>query len=92
VTYTRFDCTGGTVAVALQSDAALYQEPSTVRVLGTKVTGTVPPDGRPHVLSASLTPVDGRCVARFAVSPTKVPGPNDPRPLGLHFNSFTYRP
>lgn len=92
VTYTRFDCTGGTVAVALQSDAALYQEPSTVRVLGTKVTATVPPDGRPHVLAAPLSPVDGRCVARFAVSPTKVPGPNDPRPLGLHFNSFTYRP
>ncbi len=44
---------------------------------------------RPHVLVAPLTPVDGRCVARFAVSPTKVPGPNDPRPLGLHFNSFT---
>ena len=92
VTYTRFDCTGGTVAVALQSDAALYQEPSTVRVLGTNVSGTVPPDGRPHVLVAPLAPVDGRCVARFAVSPTKVPGPNDPRPLGLHFNSFSYRP
>ena len=90
VTYTRFDCTGGTVAVALQSDAALYQEPSHVRVLGTKVTATVPPDGRAHVLVAPLTPVDGRCVARFAVSPTKVPGPNDPRPLGLHFNSFRY--
>ena len=74
VTYTRFDCTGGTVAVALQSDAALYQEPSPVRVLGTKVSATVPPDGRPHVLVAPLTPVDGRCVARFAVSPTKVPG------------------
>ena len=90
VTYTRFDCTGGTVAVALQSDAALYQEPSRVRVVGTKVSSTVPPDGRAHVLVAPLTPVDGRCVARFAVSPTKVPGPNDPRPLGLHFNSFRY--
>ena len=61
-----------------------------MRVLGTKVSATVPPDGRPHVLVAPLTPVDGRCVARFAVSPTKVPGPNDPRPLGLHFNSFRY--
>jgi len=90
VTYTRFDCTGGTVAVALQSDAALYQEPSRVRVLGSKISATVPPDGRPHVLVAPLTPVGGRCVARFAVSPTKVPGPNDPRRLGLHFNSFRY--
>ena len=90
VTYTRFDCASGTVAVALQSDPALYQEPSRVRVLGTNVSTTVPPDGRAHVLAAPLTPVDGRCVARFAVSPTRVPGPNDPRPLGLHFNSFRY--
>jgi hypothetical protein len=90
VTYTRFGCSGGTVDVALQSDAALYQEPSRVRVLGTKVSATVPPDGRPHILVAPLEPVQGRCVARFAVSPTTVPGPNDPRPLGLHFNSFRY--
>ncbi|MDX6423608.1 MAG: hypothetical protein QOI67_1079, partial [Gaiellaceae bacterium] len=80
------------VAVALQSDAALYQEPSLVQVRGTKVSAMVPPDGRPHVLVAPLAPVDGRCVARFSVSPTKIPGPNDPRPLGLHFNSFRYAP
>jgi hypothetical protein len=92
VTYTRFDCAAGTVAVALQSDVALYQEPSRVRVLGTKVSATVPPDGFAHVLVAPLTPVEGRCVARFAISPTRAPGPNDPRLLGLHFNSFTYRP
>jgi hypothetical protein len=41
---------------------------------------------------APLTEVDGRCVARFDVSPTRQPGPNDPRALGLHFNSFQYRP
>jgi hypothetical protein len=90
VTYTRFDCDGGHVAVALQSDPALYQEPSRVRVLGTKISAAVPPDGRAHVLLAPLSPVQGRCVARFAVSPTTVPGPNDPRALGLHFNSFRY--
>lgn len=90
VTYTRFDCAGGTVAVALQSDAALYQEPSRVQVKGTKVSALVPPDGRPHMLVAPLTSVQGRCLARFSVSPTKVPGPNDPRRLGLHFNSFRY--
>jgi hypothetical protein len=92
VTYTRFDCDGGTVVVALQSDEALYEKPSRVRVLGTNVSATVPPDGFAHVLFAPLRPVQGRCVARFAVSPTTVPGPNDPRPLGLHFNSFAYRP
>ena len=92
VTYTRFACDGGTVAVALQSDVALYQEPSRVRVLGTKVSATVPPDGRAHVLVAPLKSARGRCLARFAISPTRVPGPNDPRELGLHFNSFRYAP
>jgi hypothetical protein len=92
VSYTRFDCDGGSVAVSLQSDPALYQEPSTVRALGTAASARVPPDGRPHVLVAPLRAFDGRCYARFAVSPTRVPGPNDPRSLGLHFNSFTYRP
>jgi hypothetical protein len=92
VTYTRFGCDGGTVAVALQSDPALYQEPSTVRVLGTGASASVAPDGDPHVLVAPLKAFQGRCYARFSVSPTRVPGPNDPRPLGLHFNSFTYRP
>jgi len=90
VTYTRFDCDGGNVAVALQSDPALYQEPSRVRVLGTKISAAIPPDGRAHVLLAPLSPVQGRCVARFAVSPTTFPGRNDPRALGLHFNSFRY--
>jgi hypothetical protein len=90
VTYTRFDCDGGTVAAEVQSDPALYQEPSRVRVGGR--TTSVPTDGEPHVVVAPLTPVDGRCVARFDVSPTRQPGPNDPRALGLHFNSFQYRP
>jgi hypothetical protein len=90
VTYTRFDCTAGSVAVSLQSDPALYQEPSTMR--SGAVAATVPPDGRPHVVVVPLTASSGRCTARFEVSPVLVPGPNDPRPLGLHFNSFRYLP
>ena len=87
VTYRRFDCAGGSVSVALQSDPALYQAPSVVRVEGTAIRKRVPPDGRPHTLTVPLPP---SCVVRFAVSPVRVPGPNDPRPLGLHFNSFEY--
>jgi hypothetical protein len=92
VTYTRFGCDGGRVAVALQSDPALYQEPSLARALGTGARIRVPPDGRAHTLVVPLTSIDGRCVVRFAVSPTRVPGPKDPRRLGLHFNRFTYTP
>ena len=92
VRYTRFDCAGGSVAVSLQSDPALYQQPSLVRAVGTGVSTRVPPDGRAHVLVAPLEPVGGRCVARFRVTPTRVPGPKDPRRLGLHFNSFSYKP
>jgi hypothetical protein len=89
VEYTRFACDGGTVTVAAQSDPALYQEPSTVSV-GGRVVARVPPDGRPHRFSVPLETSGASCVARFVVAPTKVPGPKDPRRLGLHFNSFTY--
>ncbi len=91
VTYMRFACDGGAVTAVVQSDPALHQEPSTVRVEGTDVRVLVPPDGRAHPVVAPLAASDGRCVAGFAVSPTTIPGPNDPRALGLHFNSFHYR-
>jgi hypothetical protein len=32
------------------------------------------------------------CAARFTVAPTKVPGREDMRRLGIHFLSFEYRP
>jgi hypothetical protein len=91
VTYTRFGCEGGSVAVLVQSDPALHHGPSTVRFVGTDVHVLVPPDGRAHSLIAPLFPADGRCTATFAVSPTAIPGRNDPRALGLHFDSFDYR-
>ena len=90
VTYTRFDCEGGTVAVSLQGDRTFNREPSTVRAGGRAFT--VPADGRPHVVTVPLVSRNGRCAIRFSVSPVLVPGPQDPRPLGLHFNSFRYRP
>jgi hypothetical protein len=90
VTYTRFDCAGGMLDVSLQGDRAFNRGPSTVRAAGRSFT--IPPDGRPHVVTVPLVPRNGRCAVRFFVSPVLVPGPQDPRPLGLHFNSFTYRP
>ena len=45
----------------------------------------VPPGGS-RTITAPLRPVAGdRCVARFTVTPTKVPGKGDFRRLGMHF-------
>ena len=92
VTYTRFACTGGAVSVALQSDPHLYAAASTVRVRGTSTRTSVPPDGRAHMLTVPLRPRGGTCTVVFDVSPTRVPGHGDLRTLGLHFNSFRFRP
>jgi hypothetical protein len=37
-----------------------------------------------------LHPRDGVCRAVFTVTPTAVPGPADPRVLGVHFLEFRY--
>jgi hypothetical protein len=99
VTYTRYDCRGGSVDVSLRSDPSLFTEPTTVtaRVEG-RVAGRVtfaPAEERE--LPVVLVPRDGRCVVRFTVSPTAVPseltlGANpDTRVLGAHFDGFEYR-
>jgi hypothetical protein len=98
VSYTRLRCTGGRVAVELQSDPALFSQPQTVRALvGARQAASVrvPPRGT-RVLRVPLEPRGGNCVVRFRVAPTAVPsvvtnGRNpDPRELGLHFNRFTF--
>jgi hypothetical protein len=98
VTYVRHDCRGGTLAVELQSDPALFSEPNGVvarvggRVVGrARVWPTVT-----TTLRVPLDPVGDSCTVRFTVDRTAVPadvtgGANaDPRPLGVHFNRVTY--
>jgi hypothetical protein len=90
VTYTRLDCAGGTVSVQVSSDPHLFRRAQTLRAAGRRfvvrptepLTVTVPLERSPA----------GRCVARFTVSPTAVPGNGDPRRLGLHFGAFSYAP
>jgi hypothetical protein len=41
-------------------------------------------------LTVPLRPRGGVCRAVFTVSPTAVPGPADPRVLGVHFLAFLY--
>jgi dolichyl-phosphate-mannose-protein mannosyltransferase len=85
VTYRRFECRGGSVRVALLGDVHLFSRPQTVRAEGV-VKRVVP--GVPATMTVPLN----RCTARFTVTPTKVPGPQDPRRLGIHFLSFEYLP
>ncbi len=100
VTYTRHDCTGGTLEVELQSDAALFDSPSllTARVRG-RVVGRAFVDPLLTVRTRiPLEAVGDKCTVRFEVDRTAIPnvvtnGENsDPRELGLHFNRFDYRP
>ena len=100
VTYTRLSCRGGTVAVRLQSDPALFRGPNTVTatVGGSVVARASVPPLATRVLRVPLEPRGGTCVVRFTIGRTAIPavvtnGVNtDPRALGMHFNRFSYSP
>ena len=100
VTYMRNRCTGGTLAVELQSDTALFIKPQTVRAFagGSEVGRLVIPPGKVRVLRVPLEAAAGVCAVRFTIAPTAIPavvtkGENpDPRDLGVHFNSFRFTP
>ena len=104
VTYTRFDCKGGTLAVQLQSDPNLFTRPNAVTAESGKgppisvlVRQPVPVRGT-TTMRLPLRPSAGHCTVRFVVDDVAVPAvvlgpPNtDTRALGVHFNRFTYRP
>jgi glycosyltransferase involved in cell wall biosynthesis len=87
VTYTRLRCTGGAVTVLLRRDPKLTSKPQTVRAEGR--SATFDSNGE-ATLTVPLEPHDGTCRAVFTVNPTAVPGPADPRVLGVHFLAFSY--
>ena len=87
VTYTRLRCTGGSVTAQLSRDPNLISRPQTVRAEGRSLTFR---SGNEASLTVPLRPHDGVCRAVFTVSPTVVPGPADPRVLGVHFLAFLY--
>jgi Dolichyl-phosphate-mannose-protein mannosyltransferase len=94
LTYTRYDCGGGTLLVAMESDPKLFavSQTATALVGGRAVdSARIPRDGVGR-LRVPLRGEGGRCVVRFRVSPVAVPGAGDARPLGTHFRSFEYRP
>jgi Dolichyl-phosphate-mannose-protein mannosyltransferase len=99
VTWTRRRCRGGELVVTLKSDPSLFTSRQTVTAMpagGRVVRVQVEPD-EPAELRVSLADRPETCVVKFQVSPTAVPAELDPRSdddrvLGVHFESFDYRP
>lgn len=82
-TWRGYACTGGALRVRVQQDRTLFPGPQTVRA-----------EGRSFVvrgerwITVPLHAANGRCDVAFTVAPTKVPGPQDRRRLGVHFLQF----
>ena len=87
VTYTRLRCVGGTVTAHVLRDTKLVSGQQTVRAGGRSVTFGSSDEAD---LTVPLRPLNGVCRAVFTVTPTAVPGPADPRVLGVHFLEFRY--
>jgi glycosyltransferase involved in cell wall biosynthesis len=87
VTYTRLRCAGGTVTAHVLRDTKLVSGPQTVQAGGRSVTLGSTDEAS---LTVPLHPRDGVCRVVFTVTPTAVPGPTDPRVLGVHFLEFRY--
>jgi hypothetical protein len=94
LTYTRYDCSGGTLLVSMESDLKLFSvgQDAVAYVGGREVDRTrIPQDGKGR-MRVPLQEENGNCVVRFRISPTAVPGAGDERRLGTHFRTLEYRP
>ena len=87
VTYTRLRCGGGSVTARMERDPNLTSRPQTVSAAGRSVTFGSSDEAS---LTVPLVPRAGVCRTVFTVTPTAVPGPRDPRVLGVHFLVFRY--
>ena len=74
------------MTVQLERDPNLIAGAQTVSAAGRSVTFS----GDRSSLTVPLRSRGGVCRAVFTVSPTAVPGPADPRVLGMHFLAFQY--
>ncbi|MGH2971213.1 MAG: glycosyltransferase [Gaiellaceae bacterium] len=100
VTWIRSQCTGGTLAVKVSSDANLFKgTASTVAISGSTTPHmlTIEPTTVDRLITLKLVPQNRVCRVDFAVTPTLVPakvesGNHDTRHLGLHFARFVYTP
>jgi hypothetical protein len=92
--WTDARCPGGELRLGLSSDVHLFAG-VTQRIA---ISGTTParvvslPSTAKRTVVLTLTPRDGTCVVQLAVSPSRVPGPSDPRRLGVHVDAFELVP
>jgi len=99
VTWKRRLCRGGELVVSLSSDPSLFDSPQTVHasVDGERIAQVKLEPNRQAKLRVPLESGQETCVVTFRVVPTAVPadvlpGSNDRRELGAHFNAFVYEP
>jgi Dolichyl-phosphate-mannose-protein mannosyltransferase len=99
VTWKRRRCRGGELVVSLSSDPSLFDAPQTVTAATprSRVVRVQLRPNEPTKLRVPLPENPETCIVKFSVSPTAVPadvlpGSNDDRVLGAHFNSFEYKP
>jgi hypothetical protein len=94
LTYTRYDCAGGTLLARMESDPKLFavSQTATAFVRGREVArARIPRDGT-ATIRVPLRGEGRNCVVRFEIAPIAVPGREDRRQLGTHFRTFEYRP
>jgi hypothetical protein len=97
VTYSRFNCVGGSVTAVLSSDASLFRRRQTVTARsGARSFSITFAPTKTVSLRVPLYPnAAGSCRVVFTVTPTAVPataepGSTDTRLLGARFLSFRY--
>jgi len=89
VTYTRYDCSGGSVGVAMTGDPIIFDAPKMVTArTGDRVTRFRVLPSRPLRTRFPLSGQGGVCRLDFTINPApplSVPAGTPPRPLGLQF-------
>jgi hypothetical protein len=99
VTYTRWDCRGGRLLIAIAGQPGLFKKTQTmVATAGDRVVGRIraPANGDARSALLPLLPEDDRCAIRLHVSSTAVPaeilGTPDTRELGVRVTALDYLP
>jgi glycosyltransferase involved in cell wall biosynthesis len=93
LSWIRSDCRGGTLTVRLRTDTSTFPHGQRVAIGGSTTAQTVrlTQGGVDRTVEIPVTSSGGTCRVDFTVTPSKVPGHGDPRLLGTHFDSFSFR-